>query len=135
MCPENRDITRMRSSEIRTVRCSGHLGRGCLPRGVSAWGDVCPRGCLPGGVCLRGFWVYLPGGGCGQTDTCKKNMTFPQLLLRRVTMFLFVLTLWICVSAWGAGLSRKYGLLKHCTNETWRWRCPRPGIAYKEGGL
>ena len=33
-------ITRMHSSRMRTVRCSGHLLRG----GVSAWGVVCPRG-------------------------------------------------------------------------------------------
>ena len=38
---------RIHSSRMRTVRCSGHLGKG----GVSAWGDVCLRG---GGVCLSG---------------------------------------------------------------------------------
>ena len=59
--------TRMHSSRMRTVRCSGHRGRVCvsqhaLGRGVSAQGvsaqgvsaqgrcGVCPRGCLPGGV-------------------------------------------------------------------------------------
>ena len=52
--------------------CAG----GCLPTGMSA------RGCLPrGGVC--------PGGctppSCGQTDACE-NITFPQLLLRTVTI-------------------------------------------------
>ena len=40
-------ITRMYSSRMRTVRCSGHL-----------LGGVLPRGCLPRGVCLGGF---LPG--------------------------------------------------------------------------
>ena len=40
--------------------------RGCLPRGVSARGDVCPGGCLPGGVSARrwGMYVCLPGGVC-----------------------------------------------------------------------
>ena len=55
--------TRMHSSRMRNVHCSGCLawevgvsaqGGGCLPRGVSAWG------CLPGGVCL---W-FLPKTGC-----------------------------------------------------------------------
>ena len=49
---------------MRTVRCSGHLGGGGVPIGVSAWGGV-----------------HLPH--CGQTDTCE-NITFPQLLLRTV---------------------------------------------------
>ena len=81
MCPENRDTTRMRSSGMRTVRCSGHLGRGCLPGGVCLGGCL-SRGCLPGGsaqggnVCLGGgrLGCICPGeGGCGQTDTCKKH--------------------------------------------------------------
>ena len=51
--------TRMHSSSMRTVRCSGRLGwwclprgclsRGCLPRGGGVWlGSVCRGGCLPG---------------------------------------------------------------------------------------
>ena len=58
----------MYSSRMRTVRCSGYLGRGvypfmhwageCLPRGVcqgvSAQGMSTHGGCLRGGVCLRG---------------------------------------------------------------------------------
>ena len=66
MCPENRDITRMRSSGMRTIRCRGCLPGGCLPGGSAQSGNVC----------LEGFGVYLPGGGgggCGQTDTCKKH--------------------------------------------------------------
>ena len=53
--------TRMHSSKIRTVRCSGRRGRGCLSRGrVSARGGA---GCLPcggllGGVSAQG--VYSP---------------------------------------------------------------------------
>ena len=46
--------TRMHSSRMRTVRCSGHLGGGCpggcLPGGMSALGRVSARGCLAGGV-------------------------------------------------------------------------------------
>ena len=61
--------TRMHSSRMRTVGCSGHLLGG---GGMSAWG------CLPGGL-PRG-WTPPP---CGQTDTCE-NITFPQLLLRMV---------------------------------------------------
>ena len=38
---------RMHSSRMRTVRCSGRRGRGCLPRGVSAKGDLPRGGCLP----------------------------------------------------------------------------------------
>ena len=48
----------MHSSGMRTVRCSGRLGR-CLPTG-----GVHPR---------------------GQTDVCE-NITFPQLLLRTVNI-------------------------------------------------
>ena len=67
-------ITRMHSSRMHTVRCSGHprgcvclgvsahggcLPRGCLPRGVSAQGGVCPGGCLPRGVSA---WECLARG-------------------------------------------------------------------------
>ena len=84
--------TRMYSSRMRTVHCSDRLIGGvaswgrwlpkgvCLPRRVSARGDVCPGisamgvstggggarclprvclpggGCLPGGVCLSACW-------------------------------------------------------------------------------
>ena len=51
-------VTRMHSSRMRTVHCSGRLGEGvsawvcvCLP-GVSVWGEVSARGegrCVPGG--------------------------------------------------------------------------------------
>ena len=44
--------SRVHSSRICTVRCSGRLG-GCLPGFIwSTLGEVClPRGCLPRGVC------------------------------------------------------------------------------------
>ena len=52
--------TRMHSSRIRTVRCSGCRGA-CLPGGVSAQGlsaQVClPRGCIP--TCT-GWEVCIP---------------------------------------------------------------------------
>ena len=69
------NLTRMHSSRMCTVRCSGRLIGGCLclPRG---WGCLPGgRGCLPGGV-----YTSSPRG---QTDTCE-NITFPQLLLRTV---------------------------------------------------
>ena len=85
-------------SRMCTVRCSGCL-RGCLPGG-SAWAGVClgglPRGCLPRGCLPRGC---LPGGCTPPwsqrqnppvnriTDRCK-NITFPQLLLQMVIMFI-----------------------------------------------
>ena len=52
--------TRIHSSRMRTVRCSGSLSRG-----VSAW---------PGGVCLPGHGRCTPSPR-GQTDTCE-NITF-----------------------------------------------------------
>ena len=62
--------TRKHSSRMRTVRCSSHLlgcgGVVCLARGVPAKGGV-----------------YT--SPCGQIDTCE-NITFPQLLLRMVTI-------------------------------------------------
>ena len=49
------NLTRMHSSRMRTVRCSGRLPGGgmCLPSGVPAkqvpaWGNICPGG-FPGG--------------------------------------------------------------------------------------
>ena len=61
----------MHSSRMRTVRCSGRLGRG---GGVSAWRGVCL-----GGVCLgvyspRPRGRHLPVNRI--TDRCK-NITFP----------------------------------------------------------
>ena len=103
----------MHSSRMRTVRYSGVvcrgggcLPRGCLHRGVSAWGGVCSgQGVCPGGVnlgavclgdrsvCLGSVCpggVYTPGPKAdtsprGQTDIYK-NITFPQLLLRTVNI-------------------------------------------------
>ena len=94
-------ITRMHSSRMRTVHCSGHLGGGGLPRWVSAWGGVSAQGdlllwteFLSGGGCLTGggsAWGCLPGGVHLPllwteflTHACE-NITFPQLRLRTVT--------------------------------------------------
>ena len=56
----------MHSSGMRTVRCSGRLGRGCVCPEVSP-GGVCLGGVCPGeGVCLEGYaqegvcWVDVP---------------------------------------------------------------------------
>ena len=75
-CEQN-VITRMHSSRMCTVRCSGrHLG-----------GDVCQGGCLnrrgvcPGGVSAWGVfaWGCLPDIPLDRmTDTCK-NITLLQL--------------------------------------------------------
>ena len=94
--------TRMQSSRMRTVRCSGRLlGAGCqggcvpggVPRAVSAWGclpGVSTRRVCQGGVCLGGGGgVSAKGclprgcrpGGCLPdtspmnriTDRCKNN--------------------------------------------------------------
>ena len=88
-------ITGMHSSRMHIVRCSSHLGGGCLP---ARWGCLPAQGgvWLPGGICLLGEGgVCLPARGClpasqrvytfpcGQTDTCE-NIIFPQLLLRTV---------------------------------------------------
>ena len=78
-------FTRMYSSRMRTVRYSN---RGeCLP----ARGGVClPGGSTQGGVCPR-----RGGGGWAYTDTCE-NITFPQLLLRTVIIFLPVIVIKHC---------------------------------------
>ena len=49
--------TRIHSSRMRTVRCSGHRGGGVCPE----VGGVCPVGCLPGGVYPSMHWA---GGVC-----------------------------------------------------------------------
>ena len=46
----NEDKTRMHSSRMRTVRCSGRLGGVCL-------GGVCP------GLCVSLEWGVCPEGG------------------------------------------------------------------------
>ena len=70
--------TRVHSSSMRTVRCSGRLMGGDLPRRMSAWG-VAARGCLPRGVCPGEYTPPPPLPPCAQTDTCE-NITFPQHL-------------------------------------------------------
>ena len=91
---QSRVVTRMHSTRMRTVRCSGCLAsRGVFTQGVSTLqgvftlqgvsaGGCLPRGCLPIGVAC-------PGGIClgvctppvnRITDRCK-NITFLQLLL------------------------------------------------------
>ena len=81
--------TRMHSSRMRTVRCSGRLG-GCLP------GGCLPMECLPqgspqeGGVCPGVYtpWTQKqtpPSPVNRITDRCK-NITFPQLLLHMVNI-------------------------------------------------
>ena len=72
--------TRMQSSRVITVHCSGRLGRGdvcpggcvcpvgggCLPKG-----GVCPRECLPGGGVYTPLWTEFLTNAC-------ENITFPQ---------------------------------------------------------
>ena len=90
-------VTRIRSSRMGTVRCSGHLGEGeCLPGG-SAQVDLPPGGVCPGVcVCSRvSAWVCVAAGVSARgwctppvdrmTDTCD-NITFLQLLLQMVKM-------------------------------------------------
>ena len=86
--------TRMHSSRMHTVRCSGCRGKGgvsqhalgrggCLPGGgCLPRGDVCPNRDVYPGVCpvntgIHPLWTEWP------TDRCK-NISFPQLRLRTV---------------------------------------------------
>ena len=69
-------LTRMHSSRLRTVRCSGRLWGGVSAR------EGCLGGCLPRGVVL---YTYPPVDR--MTDACE-NITFPQLLLRTVIKYL-----------------------------------------------
>ena len=85
-------VTRLHSSRMHTVRCSGRL------RGVSTRRAV-PRGCLPGGVCqgVSAQREVSAWGGCLPRQTpphvkritvrCKNN-TLPQLLLQTVKRWL-----------------------------------------------
>ena len=84
---------------MRTVRCSGLLpgGWGCVPRGVSDHGGVCPgvsawvRGCLPrgwqvyafcrGGVCPEGMGVSA-GGACLLPGRCTRPLWTDRHLWR-----------------------------------------------------
>ena len=68
--------TRMHSSRMHTVRCSGYGG--VSQHALGRWG-VCPgRGCLPS-VC----WDTSPLWTEWLTDRCE-NIIFPQLRLRTV---------------------------------------------------
>ena len=73
--------TRMHSSRMRTVLCSGRQGtclpEGCLPGGVSARGVSAMEGCLPSAC-----WD-TPTPMNRMTDGCE-NITLPELLLRMV---------------------------------------------------
>ena len=96
-------LTRMHSSRMCTVRCSGHCREGGLPGGVCPGvclpgrclpGGYLPGRCLPRGVSARGVGVY-PSMHWGRhppvnriTDACE-NITFPQLLLRTVKIALY----------------------------------------------
>ena len=53
--------TRMHSSRMRTVRCSGRRGDVCLGAGVCLGGGCLPWGCLPRGVsALVHAWIPPP---------------------------------------------------------------------------
>ena len=56
----NSQLTRMHSSSMRSVRCNGRQGGGCLP---GEGRGVCPGGVSAGGVC-RGV-VCLGGVSLG----------------------------------------------------------------------
>ena len=74
--------TRMHSSRMCTVHCSGCWGRRgcCLPEGVL------PGGCLPGGVsalgvCPSAWWDTPP---CEQNDRCLWKHNLASTTLRKV---------------------------------------------------
>ena len=91
----------MHSSRMRTVRCSGRLGRGvgCLPRGCLPKGvlGVSVEGCLPKGVCLgdvcAGWWGCLPRGclcklvglGVSTQGVCLEGSLPDTPLVNRIT--------------------------------------------------
>ena len=77
--------TRMHSSRMHTVRCSGHLGeRVVVCQGVSALGVCVYLGRVSAQWCLpRGAHLPLPPWTEFLTHACE-NITFPQLLLRTV---------------------------------------------------
>ena len=69
---------------------------GCVPSAAMAicgGGVVCPGGSA-GGCVSQLVMGQTPS--CGQTDTCK-NITFPQLLLR--TVMIYITNLNLCISA------------------------------------
>ena len=70
------DITRMHSSRMRTVRCIGRVEFG--------WGLCLSGGCLPREVPAQEGGVHLPPVD-RMRDACE-NITFPELLLRTVTI-------------------------------------------------
>ena len=65
--------------------CLESVCQGCLPRGVSAWGYVCPVGVCPGVGCLARGETPPPPTVNRITDR-HKNITSPQLLIRMVNM-------------------------------------------------
>ena len=75
----------------RWVSAQGVGARGCLPMGCLPWvvvclvDWVCPGGAYLWSVCQRG--VYLSPFTEFLTHTCE-NITFPQLRLRTVIIFL-----------------------------------------------
>ena len=76
----------MHSSRMRTVHCSGRLGRGrgCQPigvsylRGVVCLGERLPGGCLPRGMSASGGGVSAKGvvclGVCLPGSVCQRGV-------------------------------------------------------------
>ena len=120
--------TRMHSSRMRTVRCSGRLPSsgegGCLllggvcsggsaPRGgclLLGGGVVCSRGCLlPWGCLLPGGGCLLQWGGVGSRGVCSWGVSASGgcLLLGRCLLWGGVYSRGVCswgVSAPGGGI-------------------------------
>ena len=69
-------VTRMHSSRMHTIRCSGHWG-GVCPTGVSdSWG-LCPRGCLSERCLPSGRAVSAQGDGCLPGGVCPWGVYTP----------------------------------------------------------
>ena len=96
LADQNYIATRMHSSRMCNICCSGRLGVwGCLPRGClpggSVQGSCLPRGCLPRGCTPPPLWTEF-------LTHAFENITFPQL--RLWTVIIDKLTYYWQTSQW-----------------------------------
>ena len=109
-------LTRMHSSRMRTIRCSGHLGvsqhglgRGVYPSmdwavGVCVSQHALGRGCLPGGVSaqVRGCLPHTPWQTpptCEQNHRCLWKHNLAATTLRTVNIWKYTIfyTNWVLI--------------------------------------
>ena len=138
--------TRMHSSMMRTVRCSGRRG-GCLPRRGACPGRVWPEGVCSGGcgVCLGVYpsmhWGRHPPPPEDRIlDTCLLKPYLSATTLRTVTRLENDILTWFIFGPWiWQPVIRSAGLIPHTTvvafHLRFTWHANRKLILFHRGDI